>query len=201
MVNISTKAWTVGYKIMGAAIVLMVLSAIILVSLNNAQLRAENQDMYADMQASQDNAQRLYEQLLQEGVTPDGDEPGTVVEGTPGAQGPQGPRGDRGTPGDDGEDGTPGTPGAQGAPGESGSPGATGPSGTAGSAGAQGPQGVQGPQGETGPAGNPGAPGPTCPDGFTATLVWIVASQTETDIPSQQQALVCTPTPSEGVIP
>lgn len=148
--TISTKAWTVGYKIMGAAIVIMVLSAIILVSLNNAQLRAENQDMYADLQASQANAQRLYEQLLQEGVTPDGDAPGEVVEGLPGAQGPQGPRGDRGTPGDDGAPGETGAPGA---------PGAAGPAGSSGDVGPTGAQGVPGPTGAQGPQGPPGADG------------------------------------------
>lgn len=88
--NISTKAWTVAYKIMGAAIALMVLGAIVLVSLNNAQLRAENQDMYADLQASQENAQSLYEQLLSEGVEPEGEPPADV---TPGPTGDPGPRG------------------------------------------------------------------------------------------------------------
>lgn len=189
--NISTRAWTVGYKIMGAAIVLMVLGAIVLVSLNNAQLRAENQDMYADLQASQDNAQRLYEQLLQEGVTPDGDAPGEVVTGTPGAQGPQGPRGDRGTSGDDGEPGTDGTPGDAGP---------SGPSGLSGDPGPQGPQGVagpSGPQGEPGAAGPAGPAGPTCPSGSTAQTVWVMVADTELDIPTARQAVICMPT-SEG---
>lgn len=170
--NISTKAWTVGYKIMGAAIAFMVLASIVLVSLNNAQLRAENQDMYADLQASQENAQRLYEQLIQEGVTPDGDAPDDVVEGTPGAQGPQGPRGDRGTPGEDGEPGLDGLPGTTGAPGL---PGSAGPAGE---------------PGVTGPA---GAPGPTCPAGSTATTVWVMVADAEFDIPTSRQAVMCLP--------
>ncbi|WP_350351868.1 hypothetical protein ABS642_00705 [Microbacterium sp. A8/3-1] len=190
--NISAKAWTVGYKILGAAIVFMIAGAIVLVSISNAQLRAENQNMYADLQASQENAQRLYEQLLQEGVTPDGDAPGEVVEGTPGAQGPQGPRGDRGTSGDDGE------PGPVGLPGSAGVAGPAGPVGPTGATGPQGPQGVQGSQGEPGPPGAQGAPGPTCPDGFTSKVVWISVSDSEVGLYIPQQAIVCLPTPIEG---
>lgn len=189
--NISTKAWTVAYKIMGAAIVIMVLSAIVLVSLNNAQLRAENQDMYADLQASQENAQRLYEQLLQEGVTPDGDAPGEVVSGTPGATGPQGLRGDRGTPGENGD------PGVQGPPGDA---GATGPVGQTGEPGPQGPQGTAGPagpQGEPGAMGPAGPAGPTCPTGSSAQVVWVMVADNELDTPTARQAVLCLPA-SEG---
>jgi hypothetical protein len=199
-VSISTKAWTIAYKIMGAAIILMVLSAIILVSVNNAQLRGENQDMYADLQASQGNAQRLYEQLLAEGVTPDGDAPDEVVEGTPGAQGPQGPRGDRGTTGDDGEPGGAGLPGA---PGESGSTGPVGPAGQAGEPGPQGPQGAAGPagpQGEPGASGSTGPAGPACPADSTPQTVWVMIADAELDIPTNRQAILCLPvtTPPEG---
>lgn len=170
--NISTKAWTVAYKIMGAAIVLMVLGAIVLVSLNNAQLRAENQDMYADLQASQENAQSLYEQLLAEGVEPEGEPPAEV------APGPAGQKGDRGLPGQDGEDGTdstvpgpPGVPGRDGqdstVPGPAGAQGrdgkdstVPGPAGPAGPAGKDGADSTTpGPQGEQGPAGPAGADG------------------------------------------
>lgn len=189
--NISTKAWTVAYKIMGAAIVIMVLSAIVLVSLNNAQLRAENQEMYADLQASQDNAQRLYEQLLAEGVTPDGDAPGEVVAGTPGAQGPQGPRGDRGTPGENGEPGSTGLPGSAGPAGENGQAGEPGPQGPQGAAGPAGPQGEPGTTGPAGPA------GPTCPTGSTPETVWAMVADNELDIPTARQAVICMPV-SEG---
>lgn len=48
------------------------------------------------------------------------------------------------------------------------------------------------------PTGPVGPAGPTCPDGFTATPVWLAASDSETDIPTQRQAIVCLPTPTEG---
>lgn len=48
------------------------------------------------------------------------------------------------------------------------------------------------------PAGAQGPAGPTCPEGFTATAVWLAASDSEIDIPTQRQAIVCLPTPIEG---
>ncbi|WP_341935352.1 collagen-like protein [Microbacterium sp. LWO14-1.2] len=147
---LSTKLWTIGYKILGALIALMVLGAIVLVSLNNAQLRAENQDMYADLQASQDNAQSLYEQLLAEGVDPEGEPPAEVVAGPAGEPGARGPAGPTGPAGEDG------LPGAPGAPGSSGSPGDVGPPGPSGAPGAKGDPGATGPQGPQGPAGADG---------------------------------------------
>lgn len=214
--NISTKAWTVAYKIMGGAIILMVLGAIVLVSLNNAQLRAENQDMYADLQASQQNAQSLYEQLLAEGVEPEGEAPAEVAPGPEGQQGDRGPQGPAGEPGDDGTDGAPGSPGragddgedgppgsagapgAPGSPGEDGAPGANGAPGPVGPPGATGPAGAVGPIGPTGPQ---GPAGPTCPEGYALDEVTLTVTDPETLIPYQQQALVCTPTAAGGISP
>lgn len=48
------------------------------------------------------------------------------------------------------------------------------------------------------PAGGQGPAGPTCPEGFTATAVWLSASDSELEIPTQRQAIVCLPTPIEG---
>ena len=96
----STKVWTIAYKTIGIMIGLLVVAALALAALNNAQLRATNQIMYADLQASQENAQSLYEQLLALGEEPEGEEPSEVTEttvpGVPGEPGPSGPRGDDG---------------------------------------------------------------------------------------------------------
>ncbi|MEW2459806.1 hypothetical protein AB0872_03835 [Microbacterium sp. NPDC047426] len=190
----STKMWTVGYKVMGALIVVLVLGAIVLVSLNNAQLRAENQDMYADLQASQANAQSLYEQLLAEGVEPEGEAPAEVVPGPagdPGPRGPSGPAGDDGQPGAAGLPGAPGAEGDTGDPGPQGTPGATGPKGDTGPAGPAGPAGATGP---TGPA------GPLCPDGSTAATGWISMADTDLGPFTPTQATVCVHT-TTGVTP
>ncbi|WP_431863037.1 hypothetical protein [Microbacterium algeriense] len=220
--NISTKAWTVAYKAMAALIALMIVGAIVLVSLNNAQLRAENQDMYADLQASQQNAQSLYEQLLAEGVEPEGEAPAEVAPGPEGQQGDRGPQGPAGEPGDDGTDGAPGspgpagddgedgppgsagTPGAPGSPGEDGAPGANGapgpvgPAGPAGPPGATGPVGAVGPAGPIGPQGPAGPAGPSCPEGYVLDEVTLTVTDPDTLLPYQQQALVCTPTAPGG---
>ncbi|MCT1395682.1 collagen-like protein [Microbacterium sp. p3-SID338] len=191
----STKMWTLGYKVMGALIVVLVLGAIVLVSLNNAQLRAENQDMYADLQASQTNAQSLYEQLLAEGVEPEGEAPAEVAPGPagdPGPRGVQGPTGPRGSNGEDGAAGPAGTPGAAGVPGEV---GASGPQGQAGPAG---PKGDPGPAGAQGPAGPTGAPGPKCPDGSTPQTRWITMAETELGPFIPTQATVCIPSAVGG---
>lgn len=188
---LSTKLWTVGYKVMGALIILMVLGAIVLVSLNNAQLRAENQDMYADLQASRDNERALYEQLLFEGVIPEGDAPGESVPGPAGAAGERGPRG---FPGADGEDGAPGadstTPGPAGAPGKDGKNGADGAASTV--PGPQGPEGPQGPQGEPGATGSPGPAGVsvvgiTCMD--DGTWRFVMSDTTQIDVLGPCRAL------------
>ncbi|MGX5772709.1 hypothetical protein ACWKWN_18355 [Microbacterium trichothecenolyticum] len=189
--SLSTKAWTYGYKIMGAAIVLLVLGAVVLVSLNNAQLRAENQAMYSDLQASQSNAQRLYEQLLALGEDPEGEEPDEVVSGPAGAEGPTGPRGATGPVGEQGE---PGPPGPAGADGADGAGGASGETGATGPQGPVGPQGPQGPAGTEGPAGSAGPAGPTCPDSYSLRLVWLQVADDESGDFTRQLAAICQPT-------
>lgn len=192
---LSTKIWTIGYKVMGALIALLIVGAIVLVSLNNAQLRAENQEMYADLQASQENAQQLYEQLLAEGVEPDGEAPAEVA---PGPAGERGERGPRGTPGEDGTDSI--VPGPAGAPGKDGDdsttpgpPGPAGPEGPTGEQGVAGPPGAPGPAGPAGPAGAPGPAGATCPSGYEMQTVWISIAEEQFGAFSRQQASVCRP--------
>lgn len=68
--------------------------------------------------------QSLYEQLLSEGVEPEGEAPAEVVTGPAGDPGPRAPAGPAGV------NGTTGTPGAPGAPGSKGDTGDTGPQGT-----------------------------------------------------------------------
>ncbi len=125
---------------------------------------AASQDQTA---ASQANAQSLYEQLLAEGVEPEGEEPAEVTPIVP-QNGQDGQRGERG-PGPTGqqildgiracfEAGTcvapKGDAGGQGPAGnDSTVPGPIGPPGPVGS---PGPMGPMGPAGAAGPSGNDG---------------------------------------------
>ncbi|WP_136054363.1 hypothetical protein [Microbacterium sp. K24] len=196
--NISEKAWIVGYKIMGGAIVFMIVGAIVLVSLNNAQLRAENQDMYADLQASQDNAQSLYEQLLAEGVEPEGEPPAQVSTLIPenGRDGDDGARGERG-PGPTGEQVLDGiracfAAGTCTAPkGDMGDPGTNGTNGINGTDGARGSDStVPGPVGATGV----GIASITCLD--DGTWEFTMTDGTSRDVPGPcRTVLVLEPTP------
>lgn len=172
----ATRWWQIGAWLMVALSVLLVGAGGVYLATANASLRDQ-------LAASQANAQRLYEQLLAEGVEPEGEPPAEVVEGLPGAPGPQGPRGEVGA------NGAPGLPGVAGIPGAPGVQGVPGPSGADGDAGEPGPPGVQG---EPGP---PGSPGPACPDGYTPAVVWLEVAPTDADPTTRVQATVCTLTP------
>lgn len=191
----TTRLWKIGTAIVVALSIALVGGGGIYLAVANAELRAQ-------LAASQSNGQSLYEQLLDEGVEPEGDPPAQVSpvaptngrDGQDGDRGPVGPgpssaqvldgirvcfaAGDCTAP--KGEQGLPGLPGA--------------PSTIPGPVGATGPEG---PAGQPGPTGPSGPSGPTCPDGFTSTLVWIAASESESDIPTQRQAIVCLPTHQE----
>ena len=157
-----------------------------------------NQDLRGQLEASQANAQRLYEQLLTLGEKPAGQAPSKVVPGPAGDVGPQGPQGIQGIPGIRGPQGVPGEPGD---PGVDGQPGPVGPQGLTGDVGPEGPEGdpgPAGPQGEPGPAGKDGvngkdgAPGPACAPGSTPKTVWIrVYSNPDTKPGTLTQATVC----------
>lgn len=41
-----------------------------------------------------------------------------------------------------------------------------------------------------------GPPGPTCPDGYTTQTVWVSASDTQVEIPTPRQAVICMPPPT-----
>ncbi|ANJ26831.1 collagen-like protein [Agromyces aureus] len=160
-----TRAWRVATVVVVLLAVAAVIAGGVFLAVANTQLRLELASAHDDLQASQENAEALYQQLLDEGVRPDAEKPSEVVSplpGTPGADGPQGPRGA------DGRDGVPGASGAAGTAGQDGKPGqigAAGPAGQDGAPGASGADGVPGPQGEPGPAGPQGEPGPAGPAG------------------------------------
>lgn len=135
--------------------------------INNLQTRVVQQNelvasLTDDLVASQENAQRLYDQLLSlPGVEPEGEDPEEVAPiPTPGATGATGQPGPRGAPGADstvpGPQGSPGPAGPSGQDGQDGSDGATGATGATG----ESIVGPQGPQGEAGAPGSTGAQGP-----------------------------------------
>lgn len=154
-----------------------------------------------DLTASQVNAQRLYDQLLELGENPEGANPEQIVTTVPGETGA---RGEAGRPptaneilGAVGEycaasgacQGVPGVVGPAGPAGGTGDPGATviGPAGPQGVQGDPGTQGPEGPTGATGPA------GPPCPDGFTQQLVYV---STDPLLYTGSPALACLPNPA-----
>jgi len=159
-------------------------------------LAASLQQAQEQLTASQANAQNLYEQLLAEGVEPDGEAPAEVVPGPAGDPGPRGPQGPTGPDGRDGDDGAPGPAGTPGAPGEPGEPGDSGAPGAQGPAGAPGPKGdpgAAGPAGPAGPSGPAGPAGPSCPDGSSPQTRWISMADTELGPFIPMQATVCIP--------
>ena len=139
-------------------------------------LNVQTSALIDDLSASQENGQQLYDQLLELGANPDGENPDQVVTAIPSEPGAPGPRGDVGRPPTANEIlGAVGqycaSSGAcQGVPGQTGASivgptGATGPSG-------ESVVGPIGPAGEsiTGPAGPVGADGQSAfPFTFTFT--------------------------------
>lgn len=153
-----TRAWQAAAGIVFALIVAMVVTAFAFLLNANAELRASNATLYADLGASQANAGDLYRQLLELGERPKGEDPEDVVATTPTVDPTPGPQGLRGPAGSDGDDGATGPIGPQGIPGLLGPAGADGDSieGPPGPQGETGATGAQGPQGEPGAAGAPG---------------------------------------------
>lgn len=182
----STRLWKIGTAIVVALSIALVGGGGIYLAVANAELRSQ-------LAASQSNAQELYEQLISEGVEPEGDAPADVTPGPAGDPGPKGERGPSGPAGDDGDPGAAGESGAQGAP------GAPGSKGDPGSTGPTGPQGPVGPQGEPGPAGPAGADGRGIQSLYCDDITgrWTV---TYTDT-TTADAGVCRTTLIEGVTP
>lgn len=112
-------------------------------------LAISNINLEHRLEAAQDNSQKLYKQLLSEGIRPTVP---AVPKDTTSTTGITGPRGFPGTDGTDGADGTAGTPGAIGAM------GSTGAAGTSG-IGVSGKDGAPGAPGKDGTNGVDGAPG------------------------------------------
>lgn len=128
---------------------------------------------------AKNNSQVLYDQLLAEGVKPEGDNPESIT-GTPGRNGVNGRDG---RDGKDGLDGINGIDGINGTNGLDGQPGKDGKDGT---------------NGVDGKDGAPGAPGPACAEGATPTQVWIQTRSNPDEPPTQewQLATVCMATTS-----
>lgn len=191
----TVRAWWIGTAAIALITVLTVLAGGIYLATANADLRSQLTLAHDDLRASQENAESLYDQLLDEGVRPDAEKPSDVVS-TPGATGAPGARGESGRPptsdeistavdryctprggcvgpgGLPGADGTPGAPGLTGPPGNDGQPGAPGASGTDGEPGELGPTGTPGPAGADGVPGKDGATGPAGdpPTSWTFTI-------------------------------
>ncbi len=162
----------------------------------NAAQAEQIDGLLDDLHTSQENAQRLYDQLLSLGAPPDGTAPDDLVEGPRGPSGTAGPRGERGTVGEPGEPGPAGPPGENGAPGTNGTDGAAGTPGPPGPQGDPGAPGPQGTQGERGDQGEPGPPGAACPDGYTLREFTVQIIDPTTGLPTTQPAALCAPAPT-----
>lgn len=144
-------------------------------------------DLTDKLVGAQENAQKLYNQIISLGEAPQGAPPSVVT----GPTGDQGLPGLNGVNGKDGKDGAPGAPGTDGLDGKNGVDGANGTNGTNGLDGKNGSDGAPGATGATGPQ---GPPGPVCPENYTLTTVWLLAADSETGTPALKQAAICQPT-------
>lgn len=195
----STRWWKAATAIVVTLAVVAAIGLVAWVEFQNARLRD-------DLDASQANAQRLYEQVISLGKKPAGKAPSAAVPGPTGATGqtgPQGPAGPMGlqgvqgvpgpagAPGDDGSQGAAGVPGPEGDQGPAGKTGATGATGATGPTGAKGDPGPQGPAGPKGDTGPTGPQGPACPDGSKPQTVTIRTYNNGGILGSKTQAVVC----------
>lgn len=186
----TAKWWRVATVVVVVVGALIALGGVVWTNVTNADLRAQ-------LEASQANAQRLYEQLLSLGEKPSGQAPAKVVPGPAGDVGPQGPQG---PPPSASQVFSAVTTycaamrlceGPQGIPGKDGAPGANGADGQPGLQGVPGPQGEPGPQG---PPGKDGAPGPACPENYHPTTVWVTVYADQTGGPGTRvQSVICQP--------
>lgn len=159
----------------------------------NASATEQIDVLLEDLHASQDNARRLYDQLLAlPGVEPEGENPDDVVTDTA-IPGPQGDTGARGPAGPQGPAGEPGPPGPSGAAGQS---GIDGESGADGASGANGVDGAPGPAGPAGPQGAQGPPGPQGEAGAAGQSAFPFAFTFTDSLGNQQSCLVTSPTES-----
>lgn len=196
----TTLIFTWAARALGVLIILAGIFVIVTGALANGTMRAqistlqgENSALREDLQASQENAERLYEQLLELDVKPEGEDPEDLPTTPPSSvPGEQGERGEQG----------PGPTAAQIADAvtlfcaEDRCVGPTGPAGAEGPAGATGNTGSPGAAGEPGsdgPPGPQGAPGPTCPSGYGVSYVWLSVADSQFGVFSRQPAAICRP--------
>ena len=196
MMSRSTALWTLAARIVAVLAVLTFLAALVAVSVNNAQLRAENQAMFAAYQSAVADANALRDQLIDAGedpvVTPpaEADHSPGILAPSPGPQGPRGAAGRSVTA----EEIAAAVAAFCASNACLGPQGLTGPPGATGSQGAPGMQGPPGEQGATGPTGAAGAPGPACPDGYAISYVWLSVADSQFGTFSRQPAAICRPT-------
>jgi hypothetical protein len=197
----STALWTLAARTVAVLAVLTFLAALVAVSVNNAQLRAENQAMFAAYQSAVADANALRDQLIDAGEDPVVTPPANAdmhsgISAPAPSPGPQGPRG---LPGSAGRSVTAAeiaeavaeycaTGACVGPTGATGAPGADGDS-------VVGPQGPQGPPGESivGPQGAAGPAGPACPEGYSVSYVWLSIAESQFGVFSRQPAAICRP--------
>jgi hypothetical protein len=200
-----TRFWWVATFIVVIITVGVITAGGIYLAIANSDLRVQLAASYDDLQASQNNAEDLYRQLLEEGIRPDAERPDDVVSNAappPGAQGDAGPRG---LPGIDGQQGPTGPAGPKG---DMGVPGQTGPAGPAGSAGTDGPAGPPGPAGADGAPGAPGVPGAPGADGRGIALAecqtdgaWLITYTDGTTSTTSGPCRIPDPLPTETPTP
>lgn len=142
------SGWGIATGVVGAVSLATLIGGYAYLVVDNSALRQE-------LSASHANAETLYQQIIESGEKPDGENPDKVtgIAGPQGIPGLKGERGDRGPIGPIGQPGMPGMPGAQGIPGPQGEPGEDGADGAPGPQGEPGATGAQGAQGEPGASG------------------------------------------------
>lgn len=157
-----------------------------------AQAAAESEQRGQDIEA-------LRDQVYELGETP------VVAPPTSGPSWPANRDGRDGEDGEDGQDGLNATPEqiaaavAEWCAANGNCIGATGQTGSAGRDGRDGLDGldsvVPGPMGPQGPA------GPLCPDGYTASIVWVAIADSEDGTFTPEQATICRLTPAPEPAP
>jgi len=160
-----------------------------------SDLNKQTATLIEDLAASQDNAQRLYDQIIESGEHPVGEEPEDVVtspaQGAPGVRGPVGESG-RGPTSAEIAAAVAAYCAAGGCVGPV---GGVGPSGSNGESivGPPGAQGAPGEPGASGPAGPAGPAGVTCIDGFVMQPKWLSIADEQFGVFSRRLAAICVP--------
>lgn len=192
----STRIWQWATVLVVALTLGILTAGAIYLAAGNNDLRADLKAERADVRAATANAEKLYQQLLEEGIKPAAEKP-AEVEAAPGQNGETGPRGFTGDQGPRGDTGPTGVAGLLGATGGVGSAGLNGSSGADGTAGSTGADGSTGPAGATGSDGTVGAAGqPPMSWTFTTTPGGDQTCTRTDPFDPASPTYSCTPTPA-----